>query len=476
MNQGSEIRRLGQSVSRLAMPVLFEQICIVIMGMINTMLAANLGKEAISAIGMVDTINNIIISFFSALAIGGTVVVAQYIGHNDPEKANQGAGQALISSLLIAILVTAAMFLTRNLLISALFGEAEAAVLSAARDYFSVVLWSYIPIALVSIAFGILRGAGDTRTPMVVSILMNFGNVIFSIVLIYGLNLEWGGLALRLPALGVRGAAIGLTLARTAGLMLVMIPLLRGSRLIRLGSLRHFRFDIDLLKCIFRLGVPASAEQLMFNGGKLIVQTFLVSLGTVAMAANSIANSVTSLVMVPGSALSIAATTLVGQQIGRGQPKEAQKLLKFLVFSASAAIGMVSLLLLPFLNVLLRSYTQDPATVAASKLVIITYLAATPFFWPMSFIAPSGLRGAGDVRFTMLVSMISMWLLRILMGYVLTVILPLGVLGIWIAMYIDWLGRGAFFLRRMTGTRWMKGAVFEASSSDRDAAGISRLP
>ena len=451
---------MARPVASLSVPVLIEQAGIVLMGVINVMIASNMGRNAISAIGMIDSVNNVVISVFGALAIGGTVVVAQQTGNGNRGEASRAAGQALLSCLAVAAVTTLLALAFQRALVGALFGQAEAQVLENARVYFSVVLWSYLPIALVSIAFGVLRGSGDTRTPMAISLLMNLFNVVFSYVLIYGVRLDFAGLLLQVPALGVRGAAVGLTAARTLGAALAVLALLRESQGLRVADLRNFRFDLALQKCIFRLGVPASLEQLMFNGGKLIVQTFIVGLGTVAMAATVIAGSASSLLMIPGSALSTAAVTLVGQQVGRGQPAEARRRLGFVIGIASAAMGVLSLLILPFAKNLLGLYTQDAPTLAAALPLLLTIMVAQPLLWPASFVTPAGLRGAGDVRYTMTVSIISMWVLRILLGYVFTLVFHWGILGIWLAMYTDWVGRSFFFIRRMMGDRWLKAPVF----------------
>lgn len=462
MKDSHEFKRLGRSVAQIALPVLVEQFFIVIMGVVNTMLAANLGKEAISSIGMIDTISIIIISVFSALSIGGTVVVAQYIGHNDPEKANQAGAQALMSCLAISVVVTLGVLIFQKPLVLALFGQAEAKVLENSLTYLSISLWSYIPIAMVTIGFGILRGSGNTRTPMLISIIMNFFNVIFSFVLIYGINLGF----IQTPAYGVAGAAGGLTAARIFGAFIVLATLLRGSRLIRINRWRYFRFAPDLQKCIFNLGVPASAEQLMFNGGKLIVQTFIVQLGTVSIAANSIVNSVTSLQMIPGMALAAAAPVIVGQLIGRGEPLEAQKQLKFLILLSMAANGVLSLVMFPFVHGFLGLYTQDSQTIEMAFGVMVFNLILYPIIWPSAFVAPSGIRGAGDVRFTMIVSIVSMWLLRILLGYIFAVVLPFGIIGVWMGMYADWVGRGIFFIRRLLGSKWLKRPIFARDENE----------
>ncbi|MBP8988863.1 MAG: MATE family efflux transporter [Clostridia bacterium] len=456
----TEIKRLTRTVGNLAFPVLIEQFFTVIMGVINIMLASNMGKEAISAIGMIDTINNMMISLFSALAIGGTVAVAQCVGHENPAKANQAAAQALVSTFFISAGISLLIFLFKSPIVLTLYGDAEPVVLQDAFLYLDIVLWSYIPIAMTSAAFGILRGAGDTRTPMLISILMNAMNVLLSYILIYGLDLSWGFLTLRLPSFGVRGAAAGLTAARTFGMILTWIPLLRGSKCIRLMDNQLFKPSGPLLREILRLGIPAGAEQVMFQGGRLITQTFIVKLGTAAIAANTISNSVNSLMTVPGNALSIAATTLVGQQVGAGHLKEARKQLNFLILISSVATGLTSLIMLLVKDSIISLYTQDANIARLVSKIILSALIVQPFTWSTAFIAPAGLRGAGDIRYTLWVSMASMWLVRIVLGYVFSCFLPWGVLGIWIAMYVDWLVRSIFFVRRVQTDAWFRKVVW----------------
>jgi putative MATE family efflux protein len=429
------------------------------MGVINTMLAANMGKEAISAIGMIVTRQQhldrpVRRPVPSGARSSSPSTQARKTISRQPKRRSSRTSNLVISDGLAVLL-----WIFRFLIIRALYGDADAIVLDFADQYFSISLWSYIPIAMISVSFGILRGSGDTRTPMRISIIMNLCNVLLSYVLIYGLDIRFGGLDLVLPAFGVRGAATGLTSARTIGMLLVLIPLLNGSKRIRLTRLELFRPRWDLLRSIFRLGIPASAEQLMFQGGRLITQTYIVRLGTAAIAANTISISVNSLLMVPGNALAIAATALVGQQIGAGRFKEARKQLNFLILAASAAMALVSLVMLAIKDPVIRLYTHDEQISQLVSVIILSSLVVQPFIWSTSFITPAGLRGAGDIRYTMVVSIISMWLLRILLGYVFAVILPWGVLGVWIAMYVDWLCRSIFFVRRVQRDEWFAKVV-----------------
>ena len=457
-NKGKEILRLGSSVGRIALPVFVEKLFLLFMGAVNTILASNLGKEALSAIGMVETINLIIIALFSALAIGGTVIVAQYTGSNRPKKANHAAAQSLLSGLGIAAIITLTIFSLRKPLINILFGNADPIVLANALTYLSITIWSFLPIALITIAFGVLRGSGNTRTPMGISIIMNIINFFLSYLLIYGIQFSF----FQTPAYGVAGAAAGLTLSRTCGALLVLIPLLRGSRHIHLNKLTLFRINTDMQKKIFGFGLPASAEQLMFKGGKLIVQIFIVSLGTISMAANAIVNSISTILLVPSIALAIAAPAIVGQQIGAGQSAMAKQQLKFLTLSAVAANAVVSLVVFLFANNILSFYTKDQATLKMALPVLMVNLVVQTLLWPSAFITPSGLRGAGDVRFTMVVSIVSMVFLRILLGYIFAIVLKLGIMGIWLGMYADWIARSILYIRRLLGENWLHTTLFQS--------------
>lgn len=450
-----EAKESTSQLIRLFLPVLIEQFFITIMAVINTMLASRLGPDAISAIGTDGTIINVAISVFSALSIGGTVVVAQYTGRGEYRKANQATALALSATTAISIVTTIVVFIARTPLITGLFGDADAVVIDHAIDYLSIVVFYFIPVAITTMGFGILRGAGDVKTPMFISIFMNALNVTLGWILIYGVNIPMIFFRIRFDGFGVKGAATALLIAQSVGMATVLFVLFRGNRSIKLRDKTLFRFDGKMLGRIFSLGVPAGAEQLMFNGGKLLVQTFIMALGTTAIAANSVVNSATTLILTPGNALAIIATTIVGQTYGSGDTAKTKKVMKFLFVASAVLLILSTLIFLPLRRPLLNLYTNDAATIDAAMPLLTAYLMVMPFLWAASFVIPAGLRGAGDVRFTMIVSVISMWALRILLSYIFTIHLKMGVMGIWVAMYVDWLGRSVFFVPRMSGDRWL---------------------
>lgn len=442
---------IRKDVFKLAGPIIAEQTFMVIMGVINTIMAGHLGKEAVSAIGMVDSINNIFISFFSALAVGGTVVIAHYTGQENSVKANEAGKHALFSSIGIALSVTVLIFILRHSILALLFGSAEQSVIENSMIYLNITLLTYPLIAVVSVANGILRGVGDTKTPMKVTIIMNVLNVIFSYICIYGLSIRGTSL---IYGMGVKGAAIGIALARTVGSVLVMYSLISGSKTIKITLERNFRFDKSMLKSIFGVGLPASVESLMFNGGKLITQIFIVGMGTASIAANSIAGSIVGLINIPGSALGIAATTMIGQYMGHGDSKEAENTLNYLFRIASVGLLIMCTISYPLSRLLSSLYTSSPDVIAISTQLLKVTFITTPILWAASFLIPAGLKGAGDAKYTMVVSVLSMWFFRITFGYILGVPLKLGVLGVWMGMFTDWALRGGLFYYRMKKGKW----------------------
>lgn len=454
------MKLIRKDVLKLALPILTEQVFVMSMGMINTMLAGHIGKEAVSAIGMVDSLNYIFISFFSSLSVGGTVVVAQYVGQENKRQANAAMKQALYTGFLLAFIVTLLTWVFRQPLINVLYGSAEPAVIKNVNLYLGITLLTYPLISIDLVANGILRGAGDTKTPMKVTIFMNIINVILSYLFIYGINIQNPHLNIYVPSMGIMGAALGIAIARTTGAVIILFVLLRGSRIIKLTKLFDFKFNKELLKPIFGVGIPASVESLLFNVGKLLTQIYIVSMGTIAIASNSIGGSIASMLNIPGIALSIAATALVGQNMGRGKTDEAESALKYLLGFSSTCLAVLGLLSIPFSRFLVSLYTPNAEIISlASRLIKVNAIFIA--FWPLSFVLPSGLKGAGDAKYTMKTTIIGMWVFRITLGYILGIPLKLGLIGVWLGMYTDWLVRGTLYYLRLRSGKWKEHVVIK---------------
>ena len=439
---------IRKNVLKLAIPIMVEQTFVMLLGVCNTMMAGHIGAQAVSAIGMVDSINMLFISFFAALSVGATVVVAQQIGQEQSKKANETAKQAIVSGFILSAIISLLLWIFRAPLINVLYGAAEELVKSNAKLYIEFTLLTYPFVAIEQIANGILRGAGDTKTPMYISIFMNVINIILGYILIYGVN------SLYIPSFGIMGAAIAIAIARMIGTILIMIILFRGSKIIKLRRLFPFKFDMKIQKSIFNIGIPAGMEQVIFNTGKLIVQIFIVTMGTASIAANAIGMSISQIINVPGNALCLAATTLVGQYIGRNDIKGAKSTLMYLVKFTTVCLVSIGIIFVPIAEWVASLYTNVPEVIRLTGLLIRSNSIAL-LAWAISFVLSSGLKGAGDTRYTMMTAFIGMWIFRIGLGYIIGIVLKFGILGIWIGMYVDWIVRGTLYLLRLRGNRWI---------------------
>ncbi|NRU22403.1 putative MATE family efflux protein [Clostridium beijerinckii] len=351
---------IRKDVLKLAIPIMIEQTFVMLLGTCNTMMAGHIGEQAVSAIGMVDSINNMFISFFAALSVGATVVVAQQIGRNKPKKANETAKQAIVSGILVSLIITLLLWIFRIKLINVLYGSAEELVKIDAKLYLEFTLLTYPFIAIEQIANGILRGCGDTKTPMQITIFMNLINIALGYTLIFGIN------TLSIPSFGIAGAAVAIAIARLIGTLIIMLVLFRGSKIIKLKNIFPFKFDMEIQKNIFNIGIPAGMEQVIFNAGKLIVQMFIVTMGTASIAANAISSSIAIMINVPGNSLCLAATTFVGQYVGRNDIKGAKSTLIYLTKFGTICLVSLGLIFIPISKWLASLYTNVPEVINIS--------------------------------------------------------------------------------------------------------------
>ncbi|HEX3047532.1 MAG TPA: MATE family efflux transporter [Bacillota bacterium] len=463
-------KQMRREIIALTFPVFTEQACITLMDVVNAMMAGHIGKEATAAIGIVDTLNIIFIALFSALAVGGTVVVAHCMGQGNPRNANDSVKQALYSGVFLAILITISLDIFRYPLIKLLYSTADSQVRNYALSYLRITLLTYPLIALTSISCGVLRGAGDTKTPAKIVLLMNFINICFSFILIFGIHLNMSFIRVQFGGLGVIGAALGIAIARTSGALVSLYVLIQGSWGLKLRRIFHFTPNFELLNSILKIGLPACLESLLFNAGKLITQTFIVSLGTVPIVVNYIGNSLHGLMCVPGNAIGISSTAIIGRYMGRGERDTARKYLAYLHKLGVICFFGVNLSLVWFFPFLVSLYTPNPDIINSTSFVLRSVLFFAPF-WAFSFILPAGLKGAGDVKYTLTVSACSMWLCRITFGYILGVYFKLGVLGIWLAMYTDWIIRSIAFYLRFKSNLWQEHVVVKNNISCAESKG-----
>lgn len=406
------------------------------------MMVSGLGAFAVSAVGIVDSINYVAMNLFVAVSTGATVVIAQYLGAGNRREASRTAAQAITAVVLLSAIAGLGLYIFGNQIINFLFGDAEQIVKTSARTYMICSAISYPILALFDIFTGILRANNNFKASMIAVVASNVFNLGVGFICIFGLHM------------GVLGAGIGLISARLAGALILIYPLIKAPQMDVLKSSFLIRFEV--LKPVLFIGVPAGLDSLVFNGGKLLVQTIVASLGTAALAANSIANSINSMVNIPGNAITIVTITVVGYYAGAGLKDELNKVMKKLMMYSMVLLGGLSLAFFPFVSHFLGLYSNDAVVVQLTLHVTYITLACMPVFWPAAFLVPAGLRSTGDVIYVTTVSIISMWVVRVFGAFILVKHLGLGLLGVWIAWCTDWITRGIPFFLRMLNRRYEK--------------------
>jgi putative MATE family efflux protein len=438
-----------RQIGALIIPLLIDQTFIVCTNLFNTSMISSSGMTAVSAVNMVDSVNVFLLNILIAVATGGTVIVAQYKGRGNHRDVPRAVSGSVTSVLIISFAIALMVILLAPAILAWLFGGAEREVLNYARIYLIGSASSYVFFGMMEAVSAALRGLGETRSSLVLTLTMNGLYVVLNLLLI------------QVFSLGIVGLVISLVTARVLAAILSIFFLVRKKNLYRLAPSEIFRLDFPMLRRAMALGFPFAAEQMFFNGGKILTQTFIVGMGTLAIATNAITASLTSLFMIPANTLTLAIITVVGQCVGNRDIEQARKSLRSFSILTSAAIFLMALVLLPWMRDIVSIFRPPEAIVG--EILLITYIntAAQMVLWPGSFLVPSALRAAGDARFTSVVSMLSMWLFRVILGYVIGVLLGWGVRGVWFAMQAEWGVRGLIFLLRLRGSKWYRHKVID---------------
>ena len=433
-----------EDLRRLIVPLVIEQLLAVTIGMADTMMVANVGEAAVSGISLVDSVNILLIQVFSAMATGGAVVCSQYLGRQERGNACKAAKQLLYTSAFIALAVALIAILGGKSLLSLIFGAVEPDVMANARTYFWLSALSYPFLAVYNAGAALFRSMSNSKISMKISILINLINVAGNAILIYGLHL------------GVAGAGIASLVSRATAAIIVVALLRNRNNLIYVEKLFSYRFDWGMVKSILYIGVPNGLENSMFQVGKVLVSSLIAMFGTYAITANAIASNLAQFECLPGSALGLAMITVIGRCVGAQDYEQARhyakKLMKLTYLCMTCVCIVVMLLSYP----VARLYNPSPEALELTIWLAFYHSICGIFIWPCSFALPNILRAAGDVKFTMTTSIVSMWLCRIFFSYVLALWLGLELKGVWIAMTLDWVVRAACFVWRFFSGRWEK--------------------
>ncbi len=440
---------------KMIVPLFVQQILAITVGMVDNMMVAYAGDAAVSGVSLVGSLDNMLIIIFTSMTAGGTVVISQIMGSRKYREARDGGKQLLYASTAVAALITVAVQILRVPLLKALFGSVEAAVMDSAKDYFLFTSLSYPVFAVQSACNAILRVEGKTSAATVVSVAANLLNVAGNALLIMICNM------------GAAGAAISTLISRVvaAGIMLIVIGSKKNT--LYIDKLLHFRPDFKMIRKMLRIGIPNGIESGMFNFGKLITQSLVSTLPTSMIAANAVASTIAGYQYMPGGAIGMAVVPVIGRCIGALEQKQAKYYSRLLLGVTYVSLWITIGLTFLFAEPLIGAYGLEQEASDMARQMLFYHCLCAAVIWPIAFTTPYSFRAAGDVKFPMVISMVSMWAFRVALAHplalpevsVLGMTVPglnMGIMGVWIAMTVDWLFRAVIYAVHYLKGKWLK--------------------
>ncbi len=432
----------NKQLYKLIVPLIIEQILAIMVGMVNIIMVARAGEVAVSGVSLVDTLNVLLITIFSSLATGGAVVAAQYLGHKENDNACKSARQLLLITTVIALFIMVIALIGNHFILKLIYGDIDAEVMKNARTYFYVTALSFPFLAIYNSCAALFRVMGNSKVSMIASLIMNVINILGSAILVMGFHM------------GVMGVSIPALAARIAAAMIMLFLIYNKKNPIHIDNILHLGLDIPMIKRILNIGVPNGLENGIFQVGKILVQGLTASFGTVALTANAVASNLAGLEIIPGSAIGLAIITVVGQCVGAGEYQQAKKYTIKLMKLTYLIIVILNIGVILLRYPIVGIFNLSEETAALTLQLIIYHSICCSIIWPASFTLPNAIRAANDVKYTMVISIISMWVWRIGFSFILANTFGLGVMGIWIAMTIDWLFRAVCFIVRFISGKW----------------------
>ncbi len=444
-----------RDLCKLIIPLVLQQILSTMTGTINSMMVSRAGDAAVSGISLVNTVDLLLIIIFTAVTTGGSVVVSQALGRKDQNLIHNSSKQLLYSITFIALIISVLTFTLRVPLLNLIYGDVEPDVMGHALNYFSFLTLSFPVLAIYSTSTVLFRVMGDTFTCMMLSLASNIQVIITNYLFISKMEM------------GAAGAGLSTLISRTLFGVISLILLHDKKRILHLEKLFHYRPDFSLIKRILQIGIPTGVENCLFQFGRLLTSALISTMGTVAVAANSVALTLANYQYMAGNAVGNAATTVVGRCIGANELRQAKRYSRILLATSYVLLISGALFTLFFAKPLLSlfSLSKESTDLAATLLRIHSIIAI--FIWPLGFSLPSIFRATGDAKFPMKVASTAMWVFRVAGAYILAsdgftllgLSIPgfgMGIIGVWIAMFADWVFRALFYGWKYFSGRWIK--------------------
>lgn len=428
----------------LLIPLMVEQVLNSLMGTADTMMVSNVGSAAISAVSLVDSINTLILNIFSALATGGAIVCSQYIGKQRTDKANVAGRQLILSMFAISVVISAICVIFRAPLLSLIFGKVDADVMENALTYMLITGLSFPFIGLYNASASLFRSSGNSKLPMTVSMISNCINIVGNAIFIFGLKM------------GVAGAALSTLTSRIFCAVVIMYIQTKPKQTIYISNYLTIRPDLSMVKMILGFGIPTGIENGMFQFGKLAIQSTVSTLGTTAIAAQAMTAVLEGFSSMAGMGIGLGMVTVVGQCIGAGRKDEAKRYILKLTWYGEVSIIISCVLLYLACDLITTLGGMEPEAASLCKQMTLAITIYKPIAWSFSFMPGYGMRAAGDVKFSMITSSITMWTCRVFLTIVLIRFFGWGPMAVWIGMFTDWTARSICFATRFFTGGWMK--------------------
>lgn len=444
----------------LILPLFLEQLLEVLVGVSDTFMVSYAGEAAVSGVSLVNMFNTVFIYLFSALAAGGAVVVSQYIGRRDEKNGNLSAGQLVMIAAVFSVAVMIFSLVLDRQLLRILFGEVDQDVMEACVTYLRISAYSYPAIAVYNVGAAIYRSMGKTGVTMNISLAANGINIAGNAIGVFGLHA------------GVAGVAYPSLIARTFSAAVILALCFRkkdyrahkrGQReqdasldqvCVRFEWRNIFRWESGMVRRILGIAVPNGIENGLFQLTKVGLSSITALFGTVQIAANGVSQSFWSVAALMGNALGLASVTVIGQCMGAGDTEAAEYYMRRLLrITFLASILWNGLILLATLLVL-RGYAISGEAAHLVVILVVIHNIFNALLYPLSGALANGLRAAGDVKYTMYVSLFSTIGCRVVFSVLFGICLDLGVIGVAFAMCLDWMIRAAFFWIRFRRGKW----------------------
>lgn len=426
----------------MIVPLVIEQVLVMMVGIADTMMISYAGEAAISGVALVDMIGYLVTTVLAAVDTGGAVIVSQYLGKRDRKNANEAASQLVTVSVLVSVAVMAVCVVFHTLILKLLFGKVASDVMRASVTYFVITAFSYPFLGLYNSSAALFRSMKKTKITMYVSLFMNVMNVIGNILGIFVLRA------------GVAGVAVPTLLSRAVAAAIMVSLGFQEKNEISICWKHLLSWNKELIVKILKIAVPNGIENGLFALGKVLVTSIVAMFGTAQIAANGVANSVDQIAILVVSAINLAIIPVVGQCMGAGEYDQAKYYTKKLMAVSYISTGILSVAVLICLPIILSFFDLSEETYSLSFLLIVLHNGLAFALHPTSFNLANSLRASGDVKSTMYIGIGSMLVFRLGTAILFGIVLDLGVIGVWIAMGMDWLARSAAFVVRYRSGKW----------------------